>query len=166
MRAFICTLGGVFTSFVLVGCGPSLDNACGLSGGVPGDGAPAAGTLQASLDGSPFTQADATWSDDSNGSLVAGTLTIVIAVDETGTSVGELVGRRAFPICVPLGERSETSGQATFDSAFVTSATSTGSLSILDEADGVITGRFQVDLTSGGGDARAFDDGVFRASLR
>lgn len=149
-----------------LGCGPSLDNACGISGGLPPEGAPADGTLDATLDGAAFSQGDATWSDDSNGSLVAGTLTMVIAVDETGTSVGELVGRRAFPICVPLGERSETSGQATFDSAFVTSASSTGSLSILDEQAGVITGRFQVNLSSGGGETRAFSDGVFRARLR
>jgi hypothetical protein len=152
-------------SLALVGCGPDINNACGLTGGIPSEDEAPSGRLVATLDGQPFSQA-ATWSDGPNGSLDSGTLTAIITVDQSGTDVPDLIGRRAFPICVPLGERSETSGQATFDGSFVTNASNTGNLSILDEADGIIVGRIAVTLGEAGGDTHVFADGAFRATLR
>lgn len=163
MSTRFCALGALVLLLTSLSCGPNLENACGLSGGIPAD--LAANTFSASLDGEAFNES-ASISLGSNGSITAGLLSIIVAVDESGTAVDELIGRKAFPICVPLAERSVTTGQASFPPAFITNAQSTGTLSILDEQGGEIFGRFESELADNGGGAPVnFTEGEFRISL-
>lgn len=150
----------------LSACGPEVTDACGaLSGVVPSAADVAPGALLASLDQADFT-ASGTWGDGPNGSIDAGLLSLIIPRDESGTLVSELVGRGAFPICIPLGERSDKSGNATYDSTYVTDANHTGMVAILAEEEGHIVGRFEVNLRSGNGDMTAFENGRFRLPRR
>lgn len=148
-------------------CSPELEDACGLPAAVPTTDEVPDGYVRATLDGQPF-EATGTWSDGPSASIDAdGPLSMIIAKDQTATSTIELVGRGAFPICVPLGERSDTSGNATWDSSFVTDKDHTGMVAILGEDAGFLLGRFEVELVdANNGAVTKFEDGVFRAQRR
>lgn len=159
----------VCLSWAPVACGPEAPaDACGLSSAAPTEEEVVNGFLRATTDEGPFSEMGS-WSSGSNGDITAGTLSMIIANDESGSSVSELVGRGAFPICVPLGERSPSSGNATFDSRFVTDAARVGMVAILGEDGGMLFGRFEVELKDGSGvsaDTFAFRDGSFRLPAR
>jgi hypothetical protein len=146
------------------GCGPAdAGEACGLSGAVPTSEDVGDGQVKASRDGAAFSAANATWSVGPSASLNAGELTIVIVNDESGSNTEELIGRGAFPICINIGERSGSSGNAQLvGTAFVSDASHTGNLSILGNEGGQLSGRFEVELADGGATTR-FTDGIFRA---
>jgi len=158
-------------SFILVlivalfslGCGPSLDNACGLGGVIPSD--LPENTVVANLEGAPFSQ-NATVTLNSNGSITAGLLSIIIARDETGTLTEDLILRRAFPICIPLGERADDVGQAIYDGTYNTNENNTGMLSILSEEEGAIFGRFESQVgDTQGGPSLTFSEGAFNIEV-
>lgn len=156
-------------TLVAMGCGgESPADACGLSGTPPSEEEVVNGFLRAATDEGNFSEMGS-WSSGSNGDITAGTLSMIIANDESASAVSELVGRGAFPICVPLGERSPSSGNATYDSRFVTDASHTGMVAILGEDAGMLFGRFEVELKDGSGgstDTFAFREGVFRLPAR
>jgi hypothetical protein len=163
MRAILMSIA--LTSLLLSACGPGGADVCGLSGVVPTTADVLDGRARGSQDGTAF-DIGGTWAPGPSGSIDIGTLSMVIAVDETGTDVGDLVGRRAFPICIPLGERSETSGNASWDGSYITDSSHTGAVAILDEDAGFLAGRFEVTLLESGGAMTAFTDGVFRLPQR
>lgn len=152
-----------------VGCEPAAeDSACGLSRTPPSAEEVMEGFVNATANGAPYTKSGS-WSSGSNGDITAGTLSMIIANDETGSVVSELVGKGAFPICVPLGERSPSSGSAAYESKFVTDASHTGMVAILGEDAGFLFGRFEVQLKDGSGnsaDTVAFTNGTFRIPAR
>jgi hypothetical protein len=147
----------------LAACPNNLTEVCGLPNTAPDVGE---GDGTALLDGEVFAES-ATWTPGSNASLTIGTLDMIIAVDETGTSLDDLLLDNALPICVRQGERSETSGVANFVAEGMASdATHTGGVAIvaLDDND-ILVGRFAVDV-AGGGQERSFTEGEFRALRR
>ncbi|MDP2341324.1 MAG: hypothetical protein Q8O67_10215 [Deltaproteobacteria bacterium] len=112
-------------------------------------------------DGEAFREAG-TWAPAPSSTIFIGTLTMLIANDETGVVVDDLIADGAFPICVAQGARSETSGQANLvEGGFVTDATHEGGVAILGKDGDDLIGRFSFDLI-GGGTELSFDDGVFR----
>jgi hypothetical protein len=61
--------------------------------------------------------------------------------------VADLIEAAAFPICVPIGDRSETSGSANLvGGGFVSDATHTGGVAILGREGDTLLGRFAFDL--------------------
>lgn len=149
---------------LLAACPANLTEVCSLSGAVPDNVENGRGS--ASMDGAPF-DGPATWSPGSNASINIGLLTMVVAKDVTGTDFDELIADNALPICVPQGDRSDTSGNAALNEApgFVTDAAHTGSVALLTFDNDVIVGRFAFDLVnSGSGETREFEDGVFAAT--
>lgn len=152
----------------LVGCGPSDPaDVCGLSGVLPTSDEVENGFGAAVRDGQPFKEAG-TWGAAPLGSIDIGTLSLAIPFDETGTEVTDLIARRAFPICVRLGERSDTVGAANLvEGGYVTDAQHTGAVAILGEEGGFLVGRFVIDLVSESeGAETSFEDGVFRLERR
>lgn len=152
---------------VAVACGPGdPSDVCGQSGVIPTPDEAPNGFATATLDGQRWREAGS-WAAGPNASLDLGTLSMIIAADETGTATSDLVARRAFPICVPLGARSETSGNVSFDGSYVSDESHTGGLAILGEEDGFLAGRFAVDLQSpSSGNEVSFEEGAFRVERR
>jgi hypothetical protein len=126
------------------------------------------GTGQATRsDGASFTGQDASWAPGSNGSVTVGLLDMITAKDQTGTDTEQLIADGAFPICVTLAERSDTSGSALFnDGGFASNADHTGNVVIIGEEGGFLLGRFQVDLADGSNANLSFTDGQFKARRR
>lgn len=118
-------------------------------------------------DGDAFSGQDASWAPGSSGSVTLGLLDMVIAKDQTGTDTEDLIADGAFPFCVTLAERSETSGSALLNGgSFQTNADHTGSVVISGEEGGFLLGRFEVDLADGSGTSLSFTDGQFKARRR
>jgi hypothetical protein len=161
------TLPAALAVFALsIACGPDGADVCGVSSVDPDDSEIADGMGEALLDGSAFSNM-ASWAPGPNSSLDIGTLSMIIAFDETGTQTTDLLERRAFPICVPLGERSDTSGSAAYDGPYLTNATQNGGVALLGEEGGVLSGRFALDLVHNvDGSVISFTEGVFRAERR
>lgn len=153
--------------FLAAACGPfDAGEVCGQSGVAPTPEEVADGFGTALVDGAPW-QGPGSWAPGGNASVDVGTLSMVIAVDETGTEVADLIARRAFPICVPLGARSEQSGNASFEGSFLTDEAHTGGVAILEESDGLLLGRFSLEVTSPStGESKRITDGAFRAERR
>lgn len=117
-------------------------------------------------DGVAFEE-EGTWAAAPSSSVVIGVLTMIIANDDEGLVVDDLISDGAFPICVPQAARSETAGAANFvDGGFVTDDTNKGGLAILGKDGDVLIGRFSFDMAAPGGDTLSFDDGVFRLPQR
>jgi hypothetical protein len=102
------------------------------------------------------------WRAEPVTNLVVGDMSFEgFTTDENGADVLELISNAAFPLCIRLGERDATNGNATVPPAFVTNATNQGVLVLTDNRDGALGGRFAVDF-----DGMTVSDGVFRASQR
>jgi hypothetical protein len=162
-RLFVVVVPVVLSS----ACPPPVAEVCGLSSTPPSTDDVADGRGKATRsDGAAF-DVEGTWAPAPASSLVLGTLSMVMQFDETGTAVDELVADGAFPICVPQGERSETSGQANLvDGGFVTDATHDGGLAILGKDGDLLLGRFAFTLVDQSGATLSFEDGVFRVPQR
>jgi hypothetical protein len=153
-------------SLLCVAC-PAPSEICGLPTTLPGDDDVANGRGTATRsDGAAFDEAGS-WSTVSLD-IVVGTLTMTASADETGSRVADLIEAAAFPICVPIGERSETSGSANHvGDNLISDATHTGGVAILAEEGGLLIGRFSVDLEAPStGEERSITDGVFRVGRR
>lgn len=157
------TLLATLLALGALACGPdSPPDVCGLSGVKPETDEVLDGFASAQRDGEAWQEAG-TWSPGPNAALNLGLLILTVAADETGTETTDLVARRAFPICIPLGLRSETSGNASFDGRFLTDASHGGSVAILGEQGGHLLGRFELELKDNNGtDTTAFTEGAFR----
>ena len=150
----------------LSGCGFKSDTICDFPVVAPSDIDDGKGTAQ--KDGQPF-DGEATWAPGGNASVTLGLLDMTVAQDQTGTAFDQLVGDGTLPFCVPLAERSESSGQASFNESpgFVTDAVHTGRIVILGFSGDILSGRFEVELSSpNGGQTLSFTDGEFRARHR
>ena len=94
-------------------------------------------------------------------------LSIIIARDETGTPTDELLDAGALPVCVQIGDRSDSVGQANFlPGGFVSDATHSGTLSILEYAGDLLIGRFSFSLASPSGETMELTEGAFRLPQR
>ena len=166
MRSFPPPLAVVAASLALLAACPNdLATVCGLSNEAPlieeGKGS------ATRSDGGAFENLPATWSPGGNASVTIGLLSLVVAKDETGFAFDDLVADGALPICVPQGERSDTSGSAIFSEgdAFLSDAAHQGSVALLSLTDDVIVGRFEVEVVrSGSAQTISFTDGVFAAT--
>lgn len=124
-------------------------------------------SAQVSWNEAGITQTDTgTWSDGSNGDITFGTISMVIAKSQNGEETASLISANTFPICIPLGERSEQSGNATDTGTFVTDAMHTGMIAILGQENGEIIGRFHVVMGNASGEIRDLQDGLFRVPQR
>ena len=124
------------------------------------------GRGKATRDGAAFDE-EGSWAPAPSSSVVVGALSMVIQNDETGSVVDDLIATGAFPICVPQGARSETSGQANFvDGGFVSDASHDGGLAILGKEGDLLLGRFAFTLANPAGETMTFADGVFRLPQR
>jgi hypothetical protein len=149
------------------GCPKSLD--CGgLSSEPPADLAD--GKAKAVRSDNAAFDEDATWAPGSNASVDMGGLDLTVAKDETGTPFDDLVGDGAFPICVPLASRSDTTGVANLlasPHSFLSDATHTGNVALLQLDGDLLLGRFAVDMVSSdGAQTLSFTDGAFSARRR
>jgi hypothetical protein len=146
-------------------CAPGPATVCNLSTTLPTAEESPVGRLVAKRSGvssDPFSEAGA-WTPGPSTSIDAGLLSLIIAQEQTGTRTEDLIANAAFPICVPLADRSDRSGQANFvDGGFVTSASHTGGVAILAVEDGNLVGRFEAELANNQGQTLTFSDGVFR----
>ena len=159
---------GIFALFIgLAGCGSGEPNlVCGgLSGALPAADEITAGQVTW-VEAGVSNGESGSWNGGSNGDITFGTITLIIAKDETGSDTDALIEAGSFPICIPLGERSAQSGNATDTGAFVTDANHGGHAVILSEDNGEITGRFDFTMGNAGGETRALTNGVFRISSR
>jgi hypothetical protein len=117
-------------------------------------------------DGEEFRE-EGNWGPAPASSITIGTLDMIIANDEEGLAVDDLIADGAFPICVPQRDRSETSGAANLvEGGFVTNAEHTGGVAILGKEGDVLIGRFGFELVDNGGTTLTFSDGVFRVPQR
>lgn len=149
----------------LSGCPGFPSEFCDLSTAAP-DVSDSTGTATRS-DGEAFSGVDASWAPGSSASVTLGLLDLTIAKDENGVDSEDLIADGAFPICVRLAERSETSGSALLNGgSFATDASHTGSVVIIGEEGGFLLGRFEVDLQDGSGANLSFTDGQFKARRR
>jgi hypothetical protein len=138
---------------------------CDLPGDIPTTDDVGDGRGLAQKDGETFNEAG-TYSTGSM-SVTIGLLDMTVDRTEEGDSVRTLFEDDAFPICVKVRDRSETSGQVNFvDGGFVTDASHTGSVSMLSLEDGILTGRFSFTLANTAGSEMTFEDGVFRVGAR
>ena len=87
---------------------------------------------------------------------------MIIAKNDLGEDTDSLIAADSFPICIPLGERSEQSGNATDTGTFVTDANHQGMVAILGQDNGEIVGRFFVTMGNASGEQRALENGLFR----
>jgi hypothetical protein len=153
-------------SLLCLAC-PGPSEICGQPTTLPTDDDVADGRGAATRsDGAAFDEAGS-WSTASLD-IVVGTLTMTASVDETGSQVAELIEAAAFPICVPIGERSETSGSANHvGDNLISDATHTGGVAILDRDGDTLIGRFGFELVSPvSGETVTFSDGAFRLPTR
>lgn len=145
-------------------CKEEVTELCDLSTELP-DVEDGKGTADRS-DGEPFNE-EASWKPAPGGSLTIGILDFIIEKEESGSDTDAIIEDGAFPICVRLGERGEKTGSANYpDGGYVTDASHTGSVALLSNDDDLLVGRFQVDLTTTGGDELSFTEGAFSARLR
>ena len=154
-------------SFASIACtgGDEYENFCEQTGGTPSSDEIASGRVTATQDGSTFDEAG-TWSATS-GSLTGGLLDIIIQQDDSGERTADRIASGDFPICIMVGERSETSGQANLvQGGFVSNASNTGSLAIYAEENDEIVGRFSFSLENTSGEKTVFEDGLFRVGER
>lgn len=154
-----------------VGCGPDGEEFCGLSAAVPEESEVTEGNLRADFttaEGSEENFAErGTWGPGPSASIEAGFLSLIVARDETGSDVTDLIERGAFPICIPLRDRSDSSGQANYvEGGFVTNNNATGNLSILGRDGNSIIGRFEALLENTQGQSLSFTDGAFHVPQR
>jgi hypothetical protein len=148
------------------GCTGPAGDACGLSGAVPSTDEIASGQVSADRDGSAFT-ASGTWRPPPGGSFTAGNLDVIMENDEEGNDTADLITEGTFPICVTIGDRSETSGQANLvEGGYVSDGSNGGTFAILAEEDGEIVGRFAFTLANTSGDTTTFSEGLFRVPQR
>ena len=149
------------------GC-PKAFECGGLSTDPPGD--VAQGKAKATRSDNAAFAVDATWGPGSNASIDMGGLDLTVAKDETGTDFDSLVADGAFPICVPLASRSDSSGVANLlasPHAFISDATHTGDVAVLGLDGDFLQGRFKVDMVSSdGASTLSFTDGAFQARRR
>lgn len=146
-------------------CAEGAGDVCGLSSALPEVDAGFGAATRS--DGEDFN-AQASWALGSNASLTVGTLDMIVAKDSTGSDFDTLLEDAAFPFCVPLGARSDTSGNATLNDSpvGVSDASHTGGVAVLALEGDVLVGRFEVDLALNGGGVLSLTDGVFRATQR
>ncbi len=157
----------VLVSAVCVSAGcPAPSEICGLSTAEPTDQDVADGRGSATRsDGEPF-EGPGSWSPTSM-SIVIETLDMIASADESGSAVSELIEAAAFPICVPIRDRSETSGSALLaDGAFASDSDHTGGVAILGRDGDTLVGRFAFELANPQGETVTFSDGVFRVPSR
>lgn len=160
------------TSFTgLAGCGPDGEEFCGLSAALPEESEVSDGNLRADFTTAEGSEEDfnerGTWGPGPSASIEAGFLSLIVARDDTGSDVTELIERGAFPICIPLRDRSDTSGQANYvEGGFVTNNNATGNLSILERDGNNIVGRFEALLENTQGEALSFTSGAFNVPQR
>jgi hypothetical protein len=152
-------------SLLCLAC-PGPSEICGLPTTLPTDADVADGRGAAiRSDGVAFDE-EGSWSA-ATLSITMGTLDIIATNDETGSSVGELIEAAAFPICVPIRDRSETSGSANLlGDGFVSDADHTGGVAILGREGDTLLGRFAFELGNPAGDSLTFSDGAFRLPTR
>lgn len=153
-------------SLLCLAC-PAPSEICGLPTTLPGDDDVADGRGTATRsDGAAFDEAGS-WSTVSLD-IVVGTLTMTASADETGSRVADLIEAAAFPICVPIGQRSDTSGSANHvGDNLISDATHTGGVAILDRDGDTLIGRFEFDLVgAASGETVTFSDGAFRLPTR
>lgn len=163
---FGLALPALVLSLSATGCAGPAGDVCELSGELPTTDEVGAGRVVADQDGSAFA-ADGTWKRPPGGSLAAGSLDIIIENDENGDATADLIDAATFPICVQIGARGESSGQANLVSGgYVSDASHGGTLAILGEEDGNLIGRFSFELATPGGDTTVFSDGMFRVPER
>ena len=154
--ATLCSGAGILA------CDGGDAEACGLSTAVP---EVADGRVTATVDGAAFDESGSY--SPTTGSFTAGLLDIIISKDENGDDTMALIADESFPICIQLGERSDTSGNANFvEGGFVTDADHTGSLVIAAVADEMIVGRFELTLGNSAGETKTFEDGAFKIPER
>lgn len=165
MRSVFLRVVLVVLVVALAGCPNNLAEVCGLASALPSvDEGTGSATRS---DGGAFAGEPASWSPGTNAAVTIGLLSMVVAKDETGLGFDELVADGALPICVPQGERNDTSGNAIFSEgdAFVTDAAHPGKVALLSLVDDVLVGRFELELVnSGSGQTIAFTEGVFAAT--
>ena len=90
-----------------------------------------------------------------------------VLVAHSAERMFDLIEAAAFPICVPVGARSETSGAANLvGGGFVSDATHTGGVALLAKDGDTLLGRFAFDLANPAGDTLTFSDGAFRLPAR
>lgn len=164
---------GVSTSiaFMLAACPANIPADCSsLSSSEPSDAEVGLGVQATKSDGSTFSDT-ISWAPGPSTSIDSGTggVSLIVARDVTGTDVADLVGRGAFPICVTLAARSDVSGSANINlngKAYVSDDTHSGAALILGEKDGLLIGRFAVDVVSPDGSTESLQNGAFRAQRR
>lgn len=149
------------------GCPPATGEVCGLSSTPPTSDDVADGHGKATRSDGEGFDVTGTWAPSPASSVDLGTLSMIMQFDETGSVVDDLIADGAFPICVPQGARSETSGQANLvEGGFVTDESHDGGLAILGKEGDVLLGRFAFTLVDQAGTALSFSDGVFRVPQR
>lgn len=157
---------GLFTSAVVCAGCPAPSELCGLSTVAPTDDDVADGSGAATRSDGVAFEGPGTWSPSSM-SIVIETLDMIASADEAGSSVADLIEAAAFPICVPIRDRSETSGSAFLaDGAFTSDADHRGGVAILGRDGDTLIGRFGFELVNPQGTTLTFSDGVFRVPSR
>lgn len=161
-RAFVAVAIGS----LLAACPGPPAELCGQSTVLPSDDDVADGRGHATRsDGVDFDE-PGTWSAQSL-SVTIGTLDMILTNDEGGDDVATLIEAGAFPICIPIGARSEQSGSANLvDGGFVSAADHTGGVAILGRDGDTLLGRFSFDLANPAGTELTFSDGAFRVPQR
>jgi hypothetical protein len=146
----------------LSACDDRPTEACGLDATPVAADAVRQGRGRATQSDGNVLDATASWAPSPSKSLTVGTLDMQLIADENGVAVEKLIADGAFPICVPLADRSATQGLANYaEKGIVTTAANTGKLVITDNTDGYLGGRFQINFGS-----LQISDGIFRASRR
>jgi len=170
MHTRIVSLASIVAAVVVVvayasGC-PKVVDCGGLSNDPPtvDDGK---GTATRS-DGDAFNE-QASWAPGTSASIDIGLLDMIIAKDETGSDFDTLTSDGAFPICIPLGEQSGTTGKANLleGNSIVSDATHTGNVLVIALDGNFLVGRFNAELVSSDGASTIeFTDGAFKATRR
>jgi hypothetical protein len=166
MRVVVPSLAVAAVASLLVACpGPPAES-CSQSTVLPTDDDVADGRGTATRsDGVAFDEAGS-W-NPTTLSVTIGTLDMTVPNDETGDLVADLIGAGAFPICIPIGARSEQTGSANLvDGGFVSDANHTGGVAILGRDGNTLLGRFSFDLATPSGTELTFSDGAFRLPQR
>lgn len=168
LRASLAVSTCAVVCFFVGGCPGPVEEICGQSTALPDV---ASGVAEATRsDGAAFNADAGSWALAPSSSVVIGTLTMIMANDEAGLVVDDLIADGAFPICVPQGARSETSGQANLSDAsdsFVTDDAHDGGLALLGKEGDDLIGRFGFDMVSGDGSTTlTLSDGAFRLPQR